>query len=127
MTLVYEMEEGAERLRGWESERRPRDPHDLTRAMPAEGDHLVGRWSSRPTSDARTDCEEVRAVQAAVGDRIVVRGRRVGAHGQSGVILAVGGGGQPPYFVRWDDDQEGLFFPGSDAVVEHYPMVEQPG
>ncbi len=52
MTMVYEMEEGAERLRGRESERRPRDPHDLTRTMPAEGDHLVGRYG--PFGSPRT-------------------------------------------------------------------------
>jgi hypothetical protein len=29
--------------------------------------------------------------------------------------------------VRWDDDgHEGLFFPGSDAVIEHYPARNRP-
>jgi hypothetical protein len=29
--------------------------------------------------------------------------------------------GGPPYIVRWDDTgHETLFFPGSDAVVEHF-------
>ena len=30
--------------------------------------------------------------------------------------------GGPPFVVRWEDDgHEGLFFPGSDAVIEHVP------
>lgn len=33
--------------------------------------------------------------------------------------------GAPPYLVRWDaDGHQGLFFPGADAVIEHYPMVQ---
>ncbi len=38
-------------------------------------------------------------------------------------ILEVRGeAGGPPYLVRWDDDgHEGLFFPGSDAVIDHIP------
>ena len=30
--------------------------------------------------------------------------------------------GGPPWLVRWGDDgHEGLFFPGSDAMIEHFP------
>lgn len=66
-------------------------------------------------------------MQAAVGDRIVVRGHKVGQHDRSGEVLAVEGeNGAPPYKVRWDDTgHEDLFFPGLDAVVEHYPVVEE--
>jgi len=62
-------------------------------------------------------------MQAAVGDRIVVRGHKVGQHERDGEILAVEGeGGGPPYRVRWaDTGHEGLFFPGPDAEVEHFP------
>jgi hypothetical protein len=62
-------------------------------------------------------------MRASVGDRIVIQGHKVGEHGRDAVILAVEGeGGGPPYMVRWDDTgREVLFFPGSDAVVEHYP------
>ena len=62
-------------------------------------------------------------MQAAVGDKIVVRGHRTGEPDRDAVILAVeGDNGAPPYRVRWSDDgHEGIFFPGSDAVVEHYP------
>jgi hypothetical protein len=66
-------------------------------------------------------------MRAAVGDRIVVRGHKVGEHERSGEILAVEGeDGAPPYLVRWDDTgHENLFFPGPDAVVEHLPAVQQ--
>lgn len=64
-------------------------------------------------------------MNAAVGDRIVVMGHRVGEPRREALILAVDGEeGRPPYRVRWDDTgQEGLFFPGPDAVVEHYPAL----
>ena len=64
-------------------------------------------------------------MQAAVGDRVVVRGHRVGEPSRDALILAVEGqDGSPPYLVRWSDDgHEGTFFPGPDAVVEHYPAT----
>ena len=64
-------------------------------------------------------------MRAAVGDKIVVKGHHVGDHDREGVILAVeGADGGPPYLVLWNDDgHEGLFFPGADAVVEHYPVA----
>ncbi len=60
-------------------------------------------------------------MNAAVGDTIVVRGHHTGQPVREAVILAVEGvDGGPPYRVRWSDDEhEGFFFPGSDAVVEH--------
>ena len=60
-------------------------------------------------------------MHAAVGDRIVIKGHRVGEPERDGQILEVhGDDGAPPYVVRWDDDgHEVLFFPGSDAAVEH--------
>jgi hypothetical protein len=63
-------------------------------------------------------------MQAAVGDRLVVRSHHVGERDRSGLILAVEGDqGGPPYRMRWDDGHESLFFPGSDAVVEHHPAA----
>ena len=64
-------------------------------------------------------------MRAAVGDKIVVRGHRVGESDRDAVILAVEGtDGAPPYRVRWSDDgHEGMFFPGDDAVVEHLPVA----
>ncbi len=66
-------------------------------------------------------------MKASVGDRLVVRGHHIGDPDRGALILAVeGDGGGPPYLVRWDDDDhESLFFPGSDTVVEHYPVPRQ--
>jgi hypothetical protein len=64
-------------------------------------------------------------MRASVGDRIVIRGHRVGEPTRSCEVLEVrGADGGSPYVVRWSDsDHEVLFFPGSDAHVEH---VERP-
>lgn len=61
-------------------------------------------------------------MNANVGDRITVRGHRVGEPGRDGEILEVrGADGAPPYLVRWEvDGHESLFFPGTDARVVHY-------
>lgn len=58
---------------------------------------------------------------ANVGDRIIIKGHRVGEHERDGQILEVRGqSGRPPYLVRWEDTGTvGLLFPGSDAVVQH--------
>lgn len=58
-------------------------------------------------------------MKADVGDRIIVQTNRVGQPEREGRIVEVRGeGGSPPYVVRWSEDAEGLFFPGSDARVE---------
>jgi Domain of unknown function (DUF1918) len=61
-------------------------------------------------------------VQATVGDRIVVKGHHLGQPDRDGEILEVHGlEGGPPYVVRWSDTgEEGLFFPGSDASIQHF-------
>ena len=63
-------------------------------------------------------------MRAAVGDRLVIRGHHVGDSDRDAVILVVhGDDGEPPWLVRWSDDgHEGLFFPGSDAAVDHIPQ-----
>lgn len=62
-------------------------------------------------------------MQARVGDRIVVKGHHVGEPDRDGKILEVHGADDgPPFLVEWGDDGHvGLFFPGSDATVEHFP------
>ncbi len=69
--------------------------------------------------------EEEAAVLASVGDRIVIRGHRVGEPDRDCEILEVrGSDGGPPYFVRWGDSgHESLFFPGPDASVEHFEQT----
>lgn len=65
-------------------------------------------------------------MQASAGDRIVVKGHRVGEADRDGLVLEVRGpDGAPPYFVRWESDgHEGLFFPGADVFVEHFPAKQ---
>jgi hypothetical protein len=61
------------------------------------------------------------AVQARVGDRIVVHSTHQGEPERTGQVLEVRGqSGAPPYVVRWDPDgHTGVFHPaaGSCAVV----------
>ena len=61
-------------------------------------------------------------MRAAVGDRLVIKGHHVGEADLDAEILEVhGDDGAPPWLVRWEDDGHvGLFFPGPDAVVEHF-------
>lgn len=61
-------------------------------------------------------------MRAAVGDRLIVKGQRVGAPDRDGEVLEVHGDqGEPPWLVRWSDDgHEGLFFPGPDAHIQHF-------
>ena len=62
-------------------------------------------------------------MRAAAGDRLVIKGHHVGEPDRDAEILEVHGeDGGPPWLVRWaDDGHEGLFFPGSDAMIEHFP------
>jgi CBS domain containing-hemolysin-like protein len=62
---------------------------------------------------------------AEPGDVVVIRGHAIDRKERRGVIVEVrGADGGPPFVVRWLDDPHGephdvLFFPGSDADVEH--------
>jgi hypothetical protein len=58
---------------------------------------------------------------AKVGDRLVIHGHHVGEPERDAEIIGVRhDDGSPPYGVRWSDTgQEGLFFPGPDAYVQH--------
>jgi Domain of unknown function (DUF1918) len=61
-------------------------------------------------------------MRASVGDRIVVRGHRVGEPNRDCEVLELcGPDGGSPYVVRWGDSGHStLFFPGPDATVEHF-------
>ena len=65
-------------------------------------------------------------MKASKGDRIVIGGHRIGEPNRDCEVLEVRGvDGGPPYLVRWEDGgHEALFFPGSDATVEHYDHSE---
>jgi Domain of unknown function (DUF1918) len=60
-------------------------------------------------------------MHATVGDRIVVRGQRVGEATREADVLEVhGDDGAPPFVVRWrDDGHVATYFPGADATVQH--------
>jgi hypothetical protein len=52
------------------------------------------------------------------GDVVVISGHRAGEHERLGEILEVlGEAGHAHYRVRWDDDSESIFYPGSDASI----------
>ena len=52
------------------------------------------------------------------GDVVVVSGHRVGDRERLGEILDVlGDADHVRYRVRWDDDSESVFYPGSDATI----------
>jgi Ala-tRNA(Pro) deacylase len=58
--------------------------------------------------------------RAEAGDIVVISGHRIGEHEHTGEILEVID--WPPherYRVRWDDERESLFYPGSDATIRH--------
>lgn len=61
-------------------------------------------------------------MRASVGDRIVIRGHRIGeANRDCEVVEVRGQDGGPPYVVRWGDSgHDTLFFPGPDAEVHHF-------
>jgi hypothetical protein len=67
----------------------------------------------------------MKAMHAYVGDRLIVRGHRVGDPDQLGEILEIRGDeGRPPYVVRWSSDgRVGLVFPGSDAFIEREDLA----
>ena len=58
---------------------------------------------------------------AQIGDRIVIKGTRVGDSTRVGVITALRhADGTPPYEVRWlEDGHLGVIFPGPETHVEH--------
>jgi hypothetical protein len=62
------------------------------------------------------------AMRASVGDRIIIRDHSGDQENRDCEVLEVRGtDGEPPDIVRWGDSgHETYFFPGSDAVVEHF-------
>jgi len=68
-------------------------------------------------------------MRAAAGDRIIIRGHRAGEHDRDCEVLEVrGADGSPPYVVRWGDSgHQTLFFPGTDAVVQHFDHAHGSG
>jgi hypothetical protein len=65
------------------------------------------------------------AMQANIGDRVVIHRHRLGQPDRDGEVLEVRGAeGAPPYVVRWEDSaHETYFFPGPDATIQHFRHV----
>ena len=65
-------------------------------------------------------------MQAEPGDRIIIRGHRIGEPDRDCEVLeARGAGHTAPFLVRWGDSgQRALFFPGTDATVQHFEHGE---
>lgn len=61
-------------------------------------------------------------MKATAGDRLVVHAHHVGDRPRDAEIVEVlGEDGGPPYRVVWQDTGgEAIFFPSSDAHVEHF-------
>ncbi|MFL5172540.1 MAG: DUF1918 domain-containing protein [Microvirga sp.] len=56
---------------------------------------------------------------AQAGDLVEITGHQIGDHARLGEILEVAGeAGHVRLRVRWDDDRETIFFPGSDASIK---------
>ena len=68
----------------------------------------------------RTKPNQELPLKAENGDRLVIRGHRVGEPRRDGEIIEVlGEDGAPPYVVRWlDDGRVTRISPSSDAYVE---------
>jgi hypothetical protein len=60
-------------------------------------------------------------LRASPGDRLIIKGHRLGEPDRDAEILEVlGDDGAPPYVVRWDDGHVAEVFPSSDAHVQHF-------
>lgn len=143
-SLEVHLEAAAEDLRGqWATALRTGDFRAVDRIV--EASHAVQRAlvalqaDDRPDGAAVTfgptpaagvgvmiDLTEEATMQASVGDRIVIKGHRVGEPDRDCEVLEVHGpDGGPPYLVQWEDaDHASLFFPGSDATVQHFEHAD---
>lgn len=61
-------------------------------------------------------------MKASTGDRIIIKGHHLGEPDRDCEVVAVDGpDGDPPFRVRWSDTgHESLFFPGTDARIQHF-------
>ena len=77
--------------------------------------------SPAPEQPAESEAPEKPRLNANPGDRLIIHGHRQGEPERDGEILEVRGpDGSPPFRVRWSDSgHESIFYPGSDAHVEH--------
>ena len=60
-------------------------------------------------------------MHAVPGDTLRMRGHRETPERRGEILEARGPDGTVPFVVRWDDTgHTTLFFPGSEAIVEHH-------
>jgi len=68
--------------------------------------------------------EKGTAMQASVGDRLLMHGRVVGQQDHVAEIIEVlGPNGTPPYRIRAEDGHEAIVSPGPDSVIQHKGSV----
>ena len=101
-------------------------------ADPLAGEHIVERlprlhvharaFVERILEAAGPSVDEGGAMHATDGDRIIVKGHVIGEPDRDCEVLEVRGPeGAPPYVIRWaDTGHESLFYPGSDASLQHF-------
>jgi hypothetical protein len=59
-------------------------------------------------------------MKTAVGDRIRIHGRTVGAAERTGVVTEIRGREESPLLVvRYDDGHEAILSPGADCEITH--------
>ncbi len=68
------------------------------------------------------------SLRAKPGDRLIIKGHRVGEHDRDAEILRVlGDDDGPPFEVRWmEDGRVSRVYPGTDAVIEHFRPGDEP-
>lgn len=106
--------------------------HRIHHLVVTELDRVVGVVSSfdllhalAGEVEAAAETPAAAPTRAQPGDAVVIRGHAIDRKERRGVIVEVRGeDGGPPFVVRWLDDPHGephdvLFFPGSDADIEH--------
>jgi hypothetical protein len=82
---------------------------------------VLDRVSMQAKEVAVTKKESTRATP---GDVVVISGRAVGDTPRLGEIVEVLGGAEHEHYrVRWEDEHESIFYPGTDAVIRHRERV----
>lgn len=66
--------------------------------------------------------DEGQAFRGHAGDWVIVHPHTLGEPERTGLILEVlGTPGHERYRVRWDEQHESIFYPGSDAAIRRQP------
>ena len=61
--------------------------------------------------------------RAKPGDWVVIHAHTIREHERTGLILEVlGSPGHERYRVRWDEEHESIYYPGSDTTIQSEAM-----